>query len=369
MSLSLSKIVDVNISISPLSQQLAGFGLINIIGTTNVISTTERFRLYSSIDGVADDFDSADEEYKAATIVFSQIPRPSQIIISRRDPVEAIQDELDAIQDKTDASSTLDDDWYHFMFTSEVRDSQDARDAAAWAEARTKIFWNNSSDIVVKDGAQSTDIASYLQAQGYSRSVTVYDNDDDYPANSAAARISTVDYSANNASITLAFKQLPGISPTNLTETEAASIEGKNANYYSYFSDSRMFWEGKTASGRFIDEVINLDALKNALQVSAFNYLYQSPTKIPQTNAGVSGIVQVCENVCEQFVYNGVLSPGSVTVDNQSFYLEKGYQVTAQRVEAQNQADREARKCPPIEVLVKGAGAIHRITLNATFTR
>jgi hypothetical protein len=130
-----------------------------------------------------------------------------------------------------------------------------------------------------------------------------------------------------------------------------------------------MVRNSKVASGRFIDEVIGLDAYKNAVDTAVFNYLYQAPTKIPQTNDGVTGIVSVIDTVNEQFVVNGFLAPGNVTIDNTTVFLEKGYQTTAQRVESQSQADREARKCPPIATVIKGAGAIHIVDINANFVR
>ncbi len=487
MSLSLDRIVDVNVSVSPLAQQQAGFGLINIIGISDVIPFTERFRIYNDIDGVAGDFPTTTEEYKAAAIVFSQIPRPDELMISRRANVassaeligganaeadfevwklisdgaysipvdgtpedvtpldfslvasmsdvagvintafsgavtwdedntrfinktastgitatigfatapgagtdvsglmdclstgggfvsngvdiETISESLQAIQDKTDASATMPDDWYHFGFTKEVRDNDEALEAAAWAEPRTKLYWDNSSDGNCAVGSSTTDIMFKLNAFGYNRSESTFDNDDDYPGFSAAARISTVDYGGTNTTITLMFKQLPGITPSNLNSGQANSVEGKKGNYYNYFADTRIYLKATVASGRFVDEIIILDAWKNALQVGAYNYIYQAATKIPQTNAGMTGLVQVCEAVCQQFVRNGSFAPGQVTIDNTTRFLEKGFEVVAQRVEDQDQGDREAREAPPIGIIAKGAGALQGVTINAVFVR
>ena len=84
MSIPVSNIVNVTIATTPTFPSRRGFGLLNIIGISEVISLGERFRLYTNIDEVAVDFGSATEENKAATVFFSQNPRPDQLMISRR---------------------------------------------------------------------------------------------------------------------------------------------------------------------------------------------------------------------------------------------------------------------------------------------
>ena len=82
--LSIDRIVDVQISVSPLALQRAGFGLLNIVGISDVIPINERFRTYESLAEIAADFETTDEEYLAATIFYSQVPRPVSLMISRR---------------------------------------------------------------------------------------------------------------------------------------------------------------------------------------------------------------------------------------------------------------------------------------------
>ena len=84
MSIPVSTIVNVTISTTPTFPSRGDFGLLNIVGKSDVISLGERFRLYTTIDEVAADFATTDEEYIAATVFFSQNPRPNQLMISRR---------------------------------------------------------------------------------------------------------------------------------------------------------------------------------------------------------------------------------------------------------------------------------------------
>lgn len=84
MSAPVSDIVNVTISVTPQFPQGQGFGLINIVGNSATLPIGERYRLYSDLASVGLDFSGASEEYKAASIAFSQSPHPSQIAISRR---------------------------------------------------------------------------------------------------------------------------------------------------------------------------------------------------------------------------------------------------------------------------------------------
>lgn len=84
MSLPVSRIVDVTITQTQAISAQEGFGLLNIVGISDIIPIGERYRTYETIDAVAVDFAITDEEYLAALVYFSQNPRPSEVMISRR---------------------------------------------------------------------------------------------------------------------------------------------------------------------------------------------------------------------------------------------------------------------------------------------
>jgi hypothetical protein len=73
-------------------------------------------------------------------------------------------------------------------------------------------------------------------------------------------------------------------------------------------------------------------------------------------------------------VNNGLLAPGvwnggDLGEMKTGMFLPKGYYVYAQPVAQQNQSDRDARKAPPIQAIIKGAGAIHFADITVTFQR
>jgi len=84
MAGAISDIVDVSIERGTKKVSQRGFGIPLILGV-NGVYTAERIREYSTILGVADDFLSTDEEYKAANAMFSQTPSPTTIKIGIKD--------------------------------------------------------------------------------------------------------------------------------------------------------------------------------------------------------------------------------------------------------------------------------------------
>jgi len=83
MAAPLSEIVDVSITRQAQGISRAGFGVMLILGTEAEFAG--RVRSYSSIEGVAEDFETTDAEYKAAQAAFSQTPKPRTIKIGRRE--------------------------------------------------------------------------------------------------------------------------------------------------------------------------------------------------------------------------------------------------------------------------------------------
>lgn len=280
--------------------------------------------------------------------------------------LETVTTSLDRLQD-------INSSWYGLTFTKELTESQ-LKEAAAWAEARTKIFGFTTSASNVLDIVSSADIASFMKTNLYGRTFCVWDDNDPYQIVSAFARAFTVNFNESNSTLTLKFKQLPGTSPISVTETQRLALVAKSCNYYTYFGDSAMLAEGVMASGKFFDERHGLDWLQNAIETNVFGYLFTRPTKVPQTDKGVATLVQQVEQACQDGVRNGLLAPGvwngmDLGEMKSGMYLSKGFYVYAQPVAEQNQSDREARKAPPIQAIIKGGGAIHFADITVTFER
>lgn len=495
MSIPVSTVVNVDITIGATFPARAGFGTLNIVTDedTGPLNLSERIRTYNNIDGVAEDWGSDTEAYKAATSYFSQQPKPTRLKISRRfsedqgaqlrggvlaDTAEnlalftAITDGSFAIevqspgtlynltaldfstatsmvdvaaiifaafpgaavpadfsysQDRMVANNTgtlgatsviqfltpvspgigtdisgllqmqdgqgmkfngidgetitasldaiqnIDQDWYGLAFTKEVRDLVEINGeiavpaAATWCEARVKIFVNTANSANVLNGSVDTDIISVLKNLNLRRVHSVYSSHvDQYPSCSVAGRAFTVNFSQPNSTITLKFKQLPGITAEVLTQNQKAVLDSKNGNALIIVGNSIMFAESYMANGVFFDEVHGVDWLQNALETNVFGYLLTRPTKVPYTNDGVAAIEQQMIRAFDEAGRNGLLAPG-YTIDG--VFLPFGYQITAIPVEEINQSDKEARHYPGLSFIALGAGAIHSVQINGIFER
>lgn len=274
-----------------------------------------------------------------------------------------------------DAQAQYSTEWYGLHFTDDqVLTEDDIVSVAGWTEARVKLYGISSDDGAIASATAADDIASRLKAGLYRRSFVLYDPDDHYAALSAFSRAFAVNFDMQNSTITLKFKTLPTVTPSDVSTTQANAISAKNANYYSYFGDSAMVAEGVMSSGVFFDEVHGLDWLQNAIETEVFGFLYTRVTKVPQTDKGVSLIVQAAEKALQQGVNNGLLAPGiwngtEFGTLKKGDYLKRGFYTYAASVDDQSQSDREARKAPPIQIAAKGAGAIHFVDIEVTFDR
>lgn len=279
---------------------------------------------------------------------------------------ETITASLDAIQN-------IDPDWYGLIFTKEVRDlviinTENAVDAAAsWCEARVKVFGNTSNDLDVLDSVTTNDIASILQTAKYRRTMTTFSSfASEYPSASILGRAFTVNFNQADSTITLKFKQMPGITVEALTQNQKAVLDSKSANALIVVGASDMFAESFMANGVFFDEVHGVDWLTNAIETNVFGYLLTRTTKVPYTDKGIAALEQQVTKALDEAVRNGLIAAGE-TIDGE--FLGTGYKITTIPAEDINQSDKEARLYPGLSFVVLGAGAIHSVQINGVFER
>lgn len=261
----------------------------------------------------------------------------------------------------------MSNDWYGLLVADASLNEADVLASAAFIEGagQSRIFGYTTQNALALDPVSTTDIASKLKAANYKRTFTQFSSATPYAAASMFGRAFTVNFQGNNTTITLKFKQEPGITAESLTEGQATALRGKNCNVFvNYNNDTAIIQEGVMCNGYFFDEVHGLDWLQNDLQTAVWNLLYTDTNKVPQTNPGINRIVATLESRMEQAVVNGLAAPGqwngpafgAITTGQ---FLTKGYYIYAAPVESQSQAGREARKAPVIQIAVKLAGAVH----------
>ncbi len=367
--LPVSNVVNVDVIMSPVAATGRNFGALLILGTSTVIPVTERIRQYSAIEDIGDDFGVDSPEYEAATIFFSQSPKPTLVYIGRwaKTLAEGEEGAVETLLQAVNASLQY-TNWYGLA----IADSADLVEAdvisvaaAIEASSLSRILAVTTDDVNVLVAGNTDNIGYKLKAAGYGRTFWQYSSSSKYAAISAFGRAFTVNFTGNNTTITLKFKTEPGVTYETLTTTQAAAIDSINGNVYVYYAnDTAIIQQGVMANGDFFDERHGLDWLQNYVQTNLYNLLYTSTTKIPQTDAGVTRLMTNVEASLDQAVNNGLVAPGvwnggPIGQIESGDTLTKGYYVYADSVDNQAQSDREARKSPVIQAALKLAGAIH----------
>ena len=488
-ALSVDRVVNVTVNLQPLAASRRNFGVLLIVGPSDVIPSNERIRAYTNISGVAGDFGLDAPEYLAAELFFSQSPRPAILQIGRwvkedapayltggiltaeemampswaaisdgsltvaiagekheigeldfsmctnlNAVASAISQKLESLgalcsfdgqrfklstsatgkdatltycenpatgtglaeklkfsqasalapQDGMDAESIkacvaeLADrgDWYGLAIADDSLTVDDHLVVAQFIQAcaKSRIYAATITDTRALDAVFEDDLASRAKALSLSRTFVAY-SVNPYAAISAIGRAFTVNFSMNRSTITLKFKQLPSVESEGLTETQAQTLANKRCNVFAaYDNDTAILQEGVMSGDAYFDEIHGTDWLQNAVQNELWNLLYQSKTKIPQTNSGVNQLITCIENVLEEAVNNALVAPGVWNGDGfgqleSGDYLPKGYYVYSEPIELQAQSEREQRKAPPIQCAIKLAGAIHSVDVAINVNR
>ena len=266
--------------------------------------------------------------------------------------------------------------WYGAFYTGDIED-QDVINTAALISASTPshicAFTLKETDEL--DGTQTSSLGYELAQLGNNRVLPMYSSTNDNAAMSVLGRMSTVNFEGSNTTITLMFKQCPGVEPEYLKTYQANALQRNNVNVFAaYQNDTSILQYGTMSGGWYIDEVHGLDWLQNRVETDLWNLLYTSTTKIGQDDSGMTAILSTVNSSLEAGVRNGLIAPGVWNGDEfgtlkRGDTLTTGFYVYIQPLEEQSQADREQRKAPPIQIAVKLKGAVHSIDVTITVNR
>jgi hypothetical protein len=371
-TLNLDSIVDVVVEVSPMTAPRATFNQMLVVGSSTIISASERMRLYTgTADMLTDGFTSNSPEYKAALLYFAQSPAPDKLWVGRQD-LTAPETCVEAVE----ACRAANFEWYTCMVCGAAKADHEA--IALYIENATpsSVYCYTTQDADVVTNA-TDDIGSVLKGESYSRTIGQYTNVSTGDENAIAAIMGYAmgqNSGLANSAFTLKFKREVGILVEALSSTQISYAEGKNINLYlSYGNYYTILEQGVMANGQFFDEIIGLDMLKNQIQLNVMDLLYGNP-KVPQTEDGVTQVMHAIAQACEQALTVGFLGPGTWTGDNilnlsTGDTLPKGYLVQAAKLSEQSDADRQARKSPSIYVAIKEAGAIHSVLIGVYVNR
>ena len=324
MAYSVDNIIPINILITPAGIGYANFSTAFIIGRDADLKTpgsipVDTYKDYSSLTEVAEDFSTDSDTYYIATRWFANIPKPLQISVWMWDEVTDT-DVIDTLNKADDAA------WRYFYFLPHDVYSVEATalDLSDWADANEHPIPMTLSAAAVADPMDSADLASVLQTKGNRRvfvgyvpqSIVDTDPAQQYAMVQLCAAFQKFRPLGDRTAITGEYQVLPGVigARDEITTSGYNALKAKNTAFFTAvelkgeFDNSRVINSKSMSSfGEFIDDVINLDVLKNYLQVDGYNYITGTPTKRGLTPRGYAGLLATLDQTCKQFYNNGVL--------------------------------------------------------------
>jgi hypothetical protein len=276
------------------------------------------------------------------------------------------------------ACRQADGEWYVGLICADLTDEQ-ILEVAAYNESCTpdSVFAFTTAEAAVTDPTDGG-IFSQLQLLMYRRTIGQYSTaHPDAIAAIVGWAMGAMTGTANSA-YTLAYKSEVGVlaenAVQNFSTNKVNAVKSFNGNVYinrgSYYN---IFEEGKVFDGSWFDEIIYLDKFKNDCQLTIMDLLVQN-NKLPQTESGMGRIKNAIKTECESlntigFISAGVWKSGDMLDLKYGDTLPRGYIIQSEPINDQSQADRDARKAPPIYVSLKLAGAIHHVTVQVDVNR
>lgn len=262
-------------------------------------------------------------------------------------------------------------EWYSFTHLTN-RSYEDLKNMADFAESAQPVsmgfIWSADPEILTED----ENTFQSLKAASYRHSNATWHPDYKAAVGAMGYAMGQMRKTANS-SFTLALKTFPSVTPSNLNSMSVDKVEGYNANVYINRGGYNMYEKGTQLSGDYTDEIIQLDNLVSEVSTAVANLLTSRP-KIPQTEAGMTTIKDVIGSILVTYTTQGLIAPGvwngpSILELQPGQFLSNGFLVLSEPISTQPVADRNARKAPPIYVIIKLAGAIHSVIVEVDVDR
>ena len=251
---------------------------------------------------------------------------------------------------------------------------------AAWASPQWQqvFYFGSSVTLAIAAANSTTDIASQLKALEYkvfgtygTTQSALYPNNI-YEAAAAMGAAMGLNTGLANSFFTLGHKALEGIATEPLTQTQYATVIGKNFNVYANFSPYSLLEQGRCSDGNPFYLYLFVALLVSNMQYNVMNLL-SSQNAVPQDNNGQAQLLHAANQACDLLASMGFIAGGTwqgrtLTVGNvtitQGTALPNGYLNLSAPYSQQSSADRAAGLSMPIYTLITTAGAVQSVLIG-----
>lgn len=363
MSQSLNNIVVVNVTSAPSGATPNGFNLGLIVGSSTIIPTTTRTVFYSNLQAMAQaGFSSSNPEYEAATLYFAQSPTPQGVVIGRQDLTVP-----ETLVEAVTACRTSNSQWYGVYACGATDTDIEAISAFVQSASPVGVYFYDTSEANVLSGT-TPNVMATLYGTKPTRTIGLW-SATQYAGAALMGVTMGLQTGLPNSAFTLDYKTLVGVQPDVFTPAQYDQIAAYNGNSYTTFGNAfTLLTKGVMADGSSYDSLLNTDVLSQDIQTAVISLLTSVP-KIPQTDAGVTAIVNEVAVVCRSAQVEGILAPGvwtgaPVLTIQTGQALPEGFAVVADTIASQTSTQITNRQAPPIYACVLMAGAIQSVAIS-----
>jgi hypothetical protein len=245
------------------------------------------------------------------------------------------------------AIQLVDNTWYGVTLTTMGKSENIA--AAAWVESNKKLgFFPSQDSVILTNTAGNYGLT--LKTANYTRSHAGF-----HESGSAfiGAALMGATFPYDPGSINFEFRNLAGVSKSQLTATHIVNLKANNVGYFADYGGIGVYRDAKTAAGTFIDLIRDRDWLQARMETRLFSVL-AATLKVPYTDRGIAALEAEVRAQLTEGIAAGYLSDSPAPV------------VTAPKASEVNPTDKANRLLNAISFSATIAGAIDQITVNGT---
>ena len=380
MALDIGEIIRLTTNISSAGLGTANFGTAMFFCPESEMPSGESVDTYKTynLTSIKAAFSSEDETYKAlVNHWFSPAPSMASVKIWFVNDTDA------------DWTTTLDKarnvTWWYWTFVEAdvyADTSVAVPEITQWCNSNEALFVNcqtGTSATAIRDEAVTADIATELTTAGYRFASTFAHATNPYAGIAMSKWLARVNYSGVDTCNDPDFKTISGVESEDLKASEYAAMnqDTKKCGYYTTIALQgevdvgviKNTWS-HSPFGEYLDDVVNVSAISNAVNVAAYNFLRGQTTKAPQTTKGQAGLLRDIEQVGIQFNRNGYLGERNYTDPDtgEPAYTKTGFVMLSKPEDILNisSEDRAARKAAVVRYRLFPSGSIRSVDIEQT---
>lgn len=291
----------VNVSVERATNQAT----VRDLNTTAILTEhdvfLEDYRIYTTIaDMVSDGFVVGDSAHKMATIAFQQSPRPSQVVVGRK---ESGLSEIVPAATWVEAVQTLEEAYGQWLYLTTDADDTDAALIAAYIETTEKFHVHHTQGIPT---ANDDGISADLQALGYNRTWVILNTGSDQGV--AAAGRAAVFGTRQAGSSVWVYDNIVGLTVDKLTSAQEGYCKASNLDWYTTVENlSLVFGNNKACGGEHIDVMVGVQWIITRMREAVFGAVV-APRKLSFTSGGIAAIESAIRTTIAEAITRDILA-------------------------------------------------------------